>query len=220
VRLWVASQNAHKVAELARILGGSGGVEVVGIAQAGRPPQVEETAETFAGNAALKVAAVAAWLRTRAVPADGLVVADDSGICIEALDGGPGVRSARFAGPTSDDEDNNARLVDELRARGRDRSPAEYVCVLALGRVGGAALAASERDGTYAVGGVLCFEGRCRGEVRIDRRGQGGFGYDPHFWVDDGARTFAELAPQHKDARSHRGAAARQLARYLAEWLR
>jgi XTP/dITP diphosphohydrolase len=153
-----------------------------------------------------------------------LVLADDSGLCVDAFDGKPGVYSARFAGPDATDEDNNAKLVAELEARGLDSSPAEYVCVLALRHVGLRPFDFTLPDAgaLYIIGHCLCIEGSCRGSVRVGRRGSGGFGYDPHFWLESGVtagrssgRTFAELSPSEKSQRSHRGSAMRRLAQEL-----
>ncbi len=208
-RIVVASGNAHKVAELERMLRGCvPGLEVVGLRGLGEAPEIDETADDFAGNARLKAEGIAAWLRGKGEAGDTVVLADDSGVCVDALDGGPGVRSARFAGERASDEDNNAKLVAELRARGRDTSPGHYRCVLALTRVDGQPwpdLDARSRE----------FEGRWDVELRVQRRGTGGFGYDPHAWLP-GARTVAELAPDEKAACSHRGQAMRALLAWLS----
>jgi XTP/dITP diphosphohydrolase len=164
-------------------------------------PDVEETGFTFEDNARLKAQGIAAWLRGRGELAGTWVLADDSGIEVDALGGAPGVKSARFAGEHADDDDNNRKLVAELAARGIDRSAARYRCVLAL-----------EHDGA-----VDCFVGSWEVEVRSERRGRGGFGYDPHAWIEDGARTVAELDRPAKAAVSHRGRALRALGRWLAQ---
>ncbi len=201
-RLFVASGNRHKVAELAELLEAAvPGLAVRGLDAFEDAPAIDETADTFEGNAVLKVQGVARWLAARGVEADAWVLADDSGICVDALGGAPGVRSARFAGEGSSDADNNRALVQALRERGLDRSAAHYACVLALQRVSG--------------GPVHRFEGRWDVEVRVEARGSGGFGYDPHAWIDDGARTVAELDRPAKAAVSHRGRALRKL---LAGW--
>ena len=131
------------------------------------------------------------------------MLADDSGIVVPALGGAPGVRSARYAGPSATDEENLDKLLDEMS--GEDDRRAAYVCVLAL----------VEPDGAERL-----FEGRCEGRLVTSPRGSGGFGYDPAFVPDDldGAdRTMAEIAPAEKDAISHRGRAARSLAAALDE---
>lgn len=236
-RLVIASGNQHKVDELtAMIARGKFAtslevMSVAGLPEYGPPPEVEESELTFSGNAVLKADAIAAWLRMNGAPRDDMVLADDSGLCVDALDGKPGVYSARFAGPAATDEDNNAKLVAELEARGLDSSPAEYVCVLALRNVGLRMFDFTLPDAgaLYIVGHCLCIEGSCRGIVRVERRGSGGFGYDPHFWIDGNpasaaaglpgagakGRTFAELSPGEKSQRSHRGGAMRRLVQEL-----
>jgi XTP/dITP diphosphohydrolase len=189
-RLVVATRNEHKLRELGEILTG---VELVPL-----PDSVElppEEGETFADNALAKARAARAATGEPAV-------ADDSGIEAAALDGRPGVHSARFAGPDASDEQNLALLISELEAA-EDRSVA-YVCALAY--VG-------------AEGEELVVEGRCEGGLISEPRGSGGFGYDPAFvpadTPADDQRTMAELAPAEKNAISHRGRAARALAERL-----
>lgn len=215
-RVWVASGNRHKVAELRAMLRAAvPELEVLGLhdgsPQWGSPPEIDETADDFVGNARLKAEGIAAWLRAHGEPGDAAVLADDSGVCVDALGGAPGVRSARFAGPEASDEDNNDELVAELRARGLTRSPGCYRCVLALCRVDG-------QPGSDPNGPSWRFEGRWAVELRVERRGTGGFGYDPHAWLLDGpaeGRTVAELTPEDKAARSHRGQAMRALLAWL-----
>jgi XTP/dITP diphosphohydrolase len=152
-----------------------------------------ETADDFAGNALLK--ARAAHAATGA-----MAIADDSGISARALGGAPGVRSARFAGDGATDEQNLRLLVERLA--GADDRHVEYVCVIALVR----------EDGSEQL-----FEGRCGGTAIDTPRGAGGFGYDPVVVPDDydDDRTMAELSQAEKDAISHRGRAARELAAWL-----
>jgi XTP/dITP diphosphohydrolase len=186
----VATRNEHKLRELAEIL--------TDLDLEPLPRNVElppEVGDTFADNALAK--ARAAHQATEA-PA----IADDSGIEARALGGAPGVLSARFAGPGANDEENLARLLGELEGSS-DRSVA-YVCALAYVDEGG-----EER----------LFGGRCEGTLAVEPRGSGGFGYDPAFVpeeVGDG-RTMAELSPAEKHRISHRGRAARELARHLAK---
>lgn len=222
-RLVVASGNAHKVTELRAMLRTSvPTLEVLGLHdlrdERGPAPSIEETADDFAGNARLKAEGIAAWLRAQGEPGDTVVLADDSGVCVDALGGAPGVRSARFAGPEASDEDNNARLIAELAARALAASPGHYRCVLALCRVDGRPW--PEPD---AIGPSRLFEGRWDVELRVERRGSGGFGYDPHAWLleapaerpTERGRTVAELTPDDKAARSHRGQAMRALLAWL-----
>ncbi len=206
-KIVVASGNRHKVKELEAMLSGAPtAVVVLGLDAYPQAPQVEETATTFAGNAALKARGIADFLREHGEPSDTAVLADDSGIAVEALEGAPGVYSARFSGDAATDSSNNAKLVRSLEALGRTSSPAYYACVLALCRVDGQPIAGEA---------MLIFEGRWNVEVRTQARGEGGFGYDPHAWVADGTRTVAELSATQKAERSHRGAALRAM---LAAW--
>lgn len=215
-RLVLATANPHKVEEMAAMLAELP-LTVHAAGALGPAPVIVEDQDSFVVHAVLKARGIARWLQGRGEPGDTLVLADDSGICVDALDGAPGVDSAVFAGPAGDSAANNAHLVAQLAARGRERSPAHYVCVLALTRVDAAPLprlpgaAPSEPD-------LGIFLARWDGEIRQERRGTGGFGYDPHFWIagPDGAGadvqvTAAELAPADKHARSHRGQAVRLL---------
>jgi XTP/dITP diphosphohydrolase len=214
-RLVLATGNRHKVEELAAIVAASRlPLTVCSARSLGPAPEVVEDQDSFDEHALLKAQEIAAWLRGRGEPGDTLVLADDSGLCVAALDGAPGVDSAYYAGPQTDDAANNARLVEELRARGLEESRAHYVCVLALTRVDGAplpALPGSEpgpsRMGESGESGVRLFRARWDGQVRTSPRGTGGFGYDPHFWPDGDARSLAELPAAEKNARSHRGQA-------------
>ena len=188
--LLLATRNEHKLRELREALPG---VEIDPL-----PPEVElppEEGETFAENALGKArAAHAATGRT--------AIADDSGIESYGLAGRPGVRSARYAGEDATDEENLAKLLEEVGAQ-QDRRVA-YVCAIAL----------ADEDGSESL-----FEGRCEGTLAREPRGCGGFGYDPAFFPDDtgpdDGRTMAELAPAEKHAISHRGRAARKLAEHL-----
>jgi len=189
-RAVVATRNEHKLRELGEILAS---LELVPLPDGVELPP--EGAATFAQNALAKAHAAHAATGMAAI-------ADDSGIEAGALDGGPGVRSARYAGPNATDEQNLELLLREL-ADATDRS-ASYVCVLAY--VG--------EDNAECL-----FEGRCEGELAPEPRGSGGFGYDPAFVPDDTGpgdrRTMAELSAAEKHTISHRGRAARELARWL-----
>lgn len=187
----VATRNRHKLDEFAEILSGYELIELP--AHVELPP---EDGESFAENAIIKAeAAHSATGRPS--------IADDSGIVAYALDGRPGIYSARYAGENASDGENLAKLIAELEGE-TDRRVA-YVCVVAV--------AGLEDD-------VLTFEGRCEGVLIDSPRGSGGFGYDPAFLPDATGpvdrRTMAELSPDEKHAISHRGQAARLFARYLA----
>ncbi len=203
-RIVIASGNRHKVAELQRAIAAvpaAAAIEVICASDQGVLPTIIEDRQTFAGNATVKALGFAAWLRERGEEGSALVLADDSGLCVDALGGAPGIRSARFAGEQAVDVDNNRALVEALRALGLEASPAHYVCALAIARVDGQPLPGANNEG------VCIFTGQWQGEVRVTPRGKGGFGYDPYVWLDDGRRTVAELSPEQKSARSHRGAA-------------
>ncbi|HUR26748.1 MAG TPA: non-canonical purine NTP pyrophosphatase [Planctomycetota bacterium] len=191
-RLLLASDNPKKRAELLAMLAG---LELVTPRDVGGLPPVEEDLATFAGNAAKKARSGAR--------ASGLwCLADDSGLEVEALDGAPGVRSARYAGVHGDDAANNAKLLAELRGVAPSRRGARFVCALAL----------ATPDGTIA----LEIEGIATGRILEAPRGKRVFGYDPLFLFTEPGfpetdRGFAELAPGEKARVSHRGRAIREL---------
>ncbi|MFN8216217.1 MAG: RdgB/HAM1 family non-canonical purine NTP pyrophosphatase [Solirubrobacterales bacterium] len=192
-QLTLATGNRHKLAEMAELLPG---VELRPLPDGFEMPP--EDGDSFAANALIKARAAHA-----AAGAAGRVLADDSGIEAEDLGGAPGIRSARYAGADADDDANLDKLLREVDAAG-GRRRAAYVCVLAL----------VEPDGAERL-----FEARCEGRLLRERRGSGGFGYDPIFVPDDLApgdeRTMAELSASEKNAISHRGRAARALAAEL-----
>jgi XTP/dITP diphosphohydrolase len=189
--LVLATTNVHKAREIEAILAPFG----VHVATPKSLPEVEEDGTTFRENA-VKKAAVAALLFDR--PA----IADDSGLVVEALDGEPGVRSARYAGERATDDENNARLLAAIAERGLVDPPAAFVCVAVLVAPGKRVLAEAE--------------GRVEGVVRGPPRGRNGFGYDPLFHYvgpehPAPGKRFAELRRAEKDAVSHRGRAFRAL---------
>ncbi|HXE45503.1 MAG TPA: non-canonical purine NTP pyrophosphatase [Conexibacter sp.] len=194
MRLLLATRNAHKLREFARLSDGWGGGP---IAIDPLPEQVElppEDGATFAENALGKARAAAAVTGR-------VAIADDSGIEAAALGGRPGIRSARYAGEGASDEQNLAKLLREAPAG----SPVVYVCALAYV--------------DPASGAERVFEERCTGTLAATPRGERGFGYDPAFLPDDGApdRTMAELSDAEKDAISHRGRAVRALIAWLPD---
>jgi XTP/dITP diphosphohydrolase len=196
VRLLLASSNAKKLAELRAMLAPLG-VEVV--SPDGSLPEVVEDRPDFRGNAAKKA-------RSAALHAGLWALADDSGLEVDALDGAPGVRSARFAGEPCDDERNNDLLLERLTDVPDERRGARFVCALALARP----------DGEIA----LELEGTSRGRILHQRRGTRDFGYDPLFeFAEEGSelagRSFAELDAPEKASVSHRGRAVQALAAQL-----
>lgn len=188
----LATRNAGKIRELHALLAGLG-VEVVGLAAFPDVGEVEETGATFLENARLKARAVCR--------ATGLVsLADDSGLCVDALSGAPGVHSARFAGEKASDGANNAKLLAALtHVPDRDRT-CRFVSVIV----------AAAPDGRELVA-----EGVWEGRVAAAPSGEGGFGYDPLFFDETAGKTAAQLTAAEKNARSHRGKA---LAALVARW--
>ncbi|MFD9887815.1 RdgB/HAM1 family non-canonical purine NTP pyrophosphatase [Amycolatopsis sp. NPDC059027] len=190
-RLLLATRNAKKLGELRRILDAEGiqGIEVIGLADVEEFPEAPETAPDFEGNAVAKA--------RDAVAATGLpAIADDSGISVDALNGMPGVLSARWSGKHGDDEANLDLVLAQLSDTPDERMGAAFVCAAAL----------VLPDGTETV-----VRGEWRGSLVRERRGTNGFGYDPIFVPDGETRTSAELSPEEKDADSHRGRALRAL---------
>ena len=202
--LLIASHNTHKMAEIATILGED--FDVQSLATHNGAPEVEENGDTFTANAVKKAVETAAWLRSQALgqALPDFVLADDSGLAVDALSGSPGVHSARFAGDDSNstDEANNAKLLRALAGVTGDNRGAQFQCVLALAALG----QASE---------VRTFDGICRGRIAQAESGQVGFGYDPLFIPDGHDLSFAELGPLVKNAISHRASALGKLAEYL-----
>lgn len=189
----LASANPKKVAELVTLAGG--GLDVLP-----RPADladVVEDGDTLEANATLKAVAVARHTGR-------LALADDTGLFVDALDGRPGVRSARYAGEPADDDANVARLLDELAAAGATdpaRRTAHFRTVIAL---------------AHPDGSVELVDGTCAGRITADRRGRAGFGYDPVFApVEGDGRTFAEMSADEKGALSHRGRALEAAVRRL-----
>jgi len=193
--IYLASGNAHKLHELQTALEEANlSISVKGPAEIGGMPEVEETGSTFEANSLLK----AEGLRPIG-PADGWFLADDSGIEIDALDGRPGVISARYAGLDCEDEANNDKVLDEMRGVPESERTCRFRCVLAL----------------VGKGVEQTFSGACEGTLLFERRGTGGFGYDPLFLPDESESTFAEISLEEKAKISHR---ARALAKLVA-WL-
>jgi len=197
-RLLLATRNAGKLAELRRLLEAAvPGVEVVGLRDVDDYPEAPETGASFAENALLKAREA---VRYTGLPA----VADDSGLTVEALNGMPGILSARWSGRHGDDEANTALLLNQIADVPDERRGGAFVCAAAL----------VTPDGTERV-----LERQWRGSVIREKRGTNGFGYDPVFVPEGLQLTSAELAPEEKDARSHRGQAFAALVPVIAEIL-
>lgn len=191
-RLVVASHNQNKIREIAELTAALG-IRVLSPKDLGGGPSVEENGQTFRENAEKKALALAAF-------AAEWVLADDSGLEVDALGGAPGVHSARFAGEPPCDRRNNAKLLRELAGLQLEQRGAQFRCVLAL--------ASPQGDLHFS-------EGVCRGLIGLEPRGRGGFGYDPLFLLPEYGRTFAELAPQLKNKISHRALAMQGMLKIL-----
>ena len=191
----LASQNQHKLAEMNLILSAHG-VEVVLQSELGLHVEVEETGSTFAENAMLKARAVMAASGRPAI-------ADDSGLCVDALNGGPGVYSARYGGEELDDRGRYTLLLSSMR--GQTTRAAHFACAVAC---------------AFPSGDELKAEGTCSGTIAFAPMGENGFGYDPVFFVPEKSRTFAQLTAEEKAEISHRGRALAEFAEKLGTYLK
>ena len=194
MKLVLASKNTHKLTEMRDILSQLG-VEVVLESDVGVDVDVEETGETFEENAFLKARAV---MEASGLPA----IADDSGLCVDAMNGGPGVYSARFGGEGLTDPERYRLLLDMMRGQ-LDRRCRFVSCICCC----------------FPGGDTLTARGECEGTLAYAPKGPDGFGYDPVFFVPGMKKTFAEMSPEEKNAVSHRGAALRQFRQKLEEYL-
>jgi XTP/dITP diphosphohydrolase len=195
-RLLLATANKKKLVELQRILDsalGTSRVELVGLAEFPDYPEVPETGLTFGENALIKA--------REGVKRTGLpTVADDSGLTVDALNGMPGVFSARWSGAHGDDAANLDLVLAQIADVSDEQRGGAFVCAAAM---------------VLPNGREHLVEGRQKGQILRQRRGEGGFGYDPVFLGDGQSRTNAELSPAEKDAISHRGKAFRELAKVI-----
>ena len=190
----VASHNKKKLKELTRILEPMGFSVVCPADIEGGVPDVEENGTTFEENALLKARSAC---MTTGLPA----VADDSGLCVDALDGAPGIYSARFAG-TGDDEDNNDLLLEKLKNVSDENRTASFVSSIAC---------------VFPDGREFTVRGECFGKIAFERQGDGGFGYDPLFVTEFGC--FGTMTPEEKDKVSHRARAIEEFAVKLKEYI-
>ena len=193
-RLVLATRNEGKIQEVLQLLTGLD-IEVVDLNAYPDAPQVPEEGRTFAENAREKATAVARHTKE-------WVLADDSGLEVDALHGAPGVHSARYAGHHGDDEGNIKKLIGELRDVPGDRRMARFVCALAL----------ASPDGKF-----FTAEGECRGQIGYSAKGINGFGYDPVFFMPGFGRMMAELLPEDKNRVSHRGRALNKIRPFIIE---
>lgn len=191
----IATHNQKKLAEMQRILSPLG-VDVLTAEMAGFTlTDVEETGTTFRENALLKA-------RSGCEETGWPCIADDSGLCVDALDGAPGVYSARFSGVHGNDEANLEKLLFELKDVPAEKRTAHFACAVCV---------------SFPDGRTLEILGKCEGSIGFEKKGSDGFSYDPVFMVGD--RSFAELSAEEKDAVSHRGNALRKLAQELPAFL-
>ena len=193
MKLILASKNPHKLAELQKILG-TLGVEVMMESDAGIDLEVEETGTTFEENSLLKAQAV---MQATGMPA----IADDSGLMVDALGGEPGVYSARYGGCKSDPE-RVAYLLEKMKDVPENRRTARFVSVITC---------------LFPDGRKITAKGTVSGTITFEPHGEGGFGYDPVFYLPEQGKTFAELSSEEKNAVSHRGRALRKFAESYRE---
>ena len=191
----LATPNPGKLKEMGAILA-QFGVEVVSPRDLGLTVDVEETGTTFAENAMLKAKAICAAAKLPAI-------ADDSGLCVDALNGGPGVYSARYGGEGLDDKGRYMLLLNSLR--GQSTRTAHFTCAIAC---------------AFPNGDTLTAEGRCDGTIAYAPMGEGGFGYDPVFFVPELKKTFGQLTAEEKSAISHRGRALESFIGKLETYLK
>jgi len=195
-KLYLASGNLHKIRELQELVRKTGlGFEVLSAAKVGGMPQVIEDTGTFVGNARKKALALKALL-----PSGAWALADDSGICVDALGGAPGVESAYFAGPNGDDQANLDKLVESMRGVSREKRGAHYVCVLIL---------ISPENSEYS------FQAKCHGTLADEIQGTEGFGYDPFFIPHGYNQTLGILSAETKQKLSHRAKAWAELVAWF-----
>ncbi len=191
----IATKNLDKLRELEIAFDGLP-VEILSLADINDFPDAIEDGETFEENAEIKAKF---FSEKTGLPC----LADDSGLEVDVLDGKPGVYSARFAGYHAHDVTNNQKLLEEMAKVGAAESPAKYRCALCF----------VDTDGTKIIG-----TGSVQGTIKTTAKGEGGFGYDPYFYIEEN-KTMAELTTEEKDLISHRGAAIRELVPKLKEWL-
>ncbi len=193
MKLLIASNNAHKVREIQEILSGYFD-EIVTLREAGLHIDVVEDGSTFRENAVKKA------VETLDISGFDAVLADDSGLCVDALGGAPGVYSARYAGEGHDDRANNARLMENMRDVPDEQRTCRFKCCVALARRGKP---------------VLAVEGKAEGTLLRAPAGENGFGYDPYFYYPPLGKSFAELSAEEKNSVSHRRAALDALRKAL-----
>ena len=191
MKIIIATHNKHKLQEMSRILSPMG-YEVVTDTDLGiELSDVEENGETFLDNARIKSEA---GCKESGLPC----IADDSGLCVDALGGAPGVYSARYSGVHGDDDGNNRKLLKELEGVPTEKRTAHFACAICV---------------SFPDGSEVTATGKCEGFIGYEKKGTNGFGYDPLFMVGD--RSLAQMSAEEKDAISHRGNALKELQKIL-----
>lgn len=194
MKVFLATGNKKKIEELKPILSDLN-YEVNSIADGVQIPDVVEDKDTFEGNSQKKAIEIAKFLGV-------VTIADDSGLCVDALSGAPGVYSARYAGEDGNDKLNNEKLIKELE--NETNRKAHFVSVISVAKPNGE---------------VISFRGEVEGEIIDELRGEGGFGYDPHFYYEPFKRTFAELTKEEKNKISHRARAVEKMKKEIKDFL-
>ena len=195
-KLVIATKNAGKLRELKRYLKNVR-AEVVSLSEFEHTPRIVENGKTFKANASKKAVVTSRFTK-------GLVLADDSGLAVDALDGAPGVRSSRFAGPKKRDKDNNLKLLRVLSELPAGKRQARFVCAVSIADNGKV---------------VKVIEECCKGRIAFTAKGRHGFGYDPLFLIPKYGRTFGELGLKAKDRMSHRSKALKKARAFLKKYL-
>lgn len=194
MKIFLATGNKHKIDEIKAIFSNVRDVEILSIKDGIEIPEVVEDGETFEANSAKKALEIAKYMGM-------ITIADDSGLCVEALNGAPGVYSARYSGENATDESNNAKLMEVMKDEKNRKC--HFVSVVTLGKPDGR---------------VYCFRGEVEGELLNEARGKEGFGYDPYFYVAEYGKTLAEM-PEIKNKISHRANALKKLEKELIKIL-
>ena len=191
MKIIIATHNKHKLQEMSRILSPMGYEVVTDLDLGIELSDVEENGETFLDNARIKAEA---GCKESGLPC----IADDSGLCVDALNGAPGVYSARYSGVHGDDDGNNRKLLSELEGVPTEKRTAHFACAICV---------------SFPDGSEVTATGKCEGYIGYEKKGTNGFGYDPLFMVGD--RSLAQMTAEEKDAISHRGNALKELQKIL-----
>lgn len=191
MKIIIATHNKHKLQEMSRILSPMGYEVVTDLDLGIELSDVEENGETFLDNARIKAQA---GCKESGLPC----IADDSGLCVDALNGAPGVYSARYSGVHGDDDGNNKKLLSELEGVPTEKRTAHFACAICV---------------SFPDGSEVTATGKCEGYIGYEKKGTNGFGYDPLFMVGD--RSLAQMTAEEKDAISHRGNALKELQKIL-----